>query len=175
MICTQYHLINKNTCTYSKECQIQHWKEHKAECRSIKKQYDEWKSCRKDKDLTNGSALDTKEGPCAICLEETTTNPVILPCGHIFCYSCVGNYQRASKILHVDICPNSGQYQITPKSEKASCPYCRGDIPDMLDRASERMFLYGSSICVNRGVRGAKEICKACTCRVRINNGSGKG
>ena len=66
---------------YSKECQIQHWKEHKAECRFIKKQYDEWKSSSKDKDLTNGSALDTKEGPCAICLEETITNPVILPCG----------------------------------------------------------------------------------------------
>ena len=44
--------------------------------------------------------------------------------------------------MHVDICPNSGQYQITPKSEKASCPYCRGDIPDMLGRASKRMKLY---------------------------------
>ena len=44
----------------------------------------------------DGSALDKKEGPCAICLEETITNPVVLPCGHAFCFDCVGQYQLSS-------------------------------------------------------------------------------
>ena len=77
-----------------------------------------------NKQLPDSSALDTKEGPCAICLEETITNPVVLPCGHVFCFSCVGKYQWASE------------------SGKASCPYCRGEIPDMVERASERGNLY---------------------------------
>ena len=64
----------------SKECQVQHWKRHKSACTLIKEIHDEWKEDM-SKVLPDGSALDTKEGPCAICLEETITNPVVLPCG----------------------------------------------------------------------------------------------
>ena len=116
-----------NTCTHiilhSKDCQVQHWKQHKARCTAIKKRHDDWKE---DWNITlpDGSALDTKEGPCAICLEETITNPVVLPCGHEFCFDCVGQYQYASE------------------SEEVSCPYCRGEIPDVVDSATERTKLY---------------------------------
>ena len=74
--------------------------------------------------MPDGTALDTKEGPCAICLEETITNPVVLPCGHVFCFACVGSYQQTSE------------------SDEASCPYCRGEIPNVVARARERGTLY---------------------------------
>ena len=83
---------------------MQHWKQHKVKCTDIKKIDDNWKEER-SKTLPDGSALDTKEGPCAICLEETITNPVVLPCGHAFCFACVGSYQQTSE------------------SDEASCPY----------------------------------------------------
>ena len=89
----------------------------------MKNKCDEWKEDR-SKTLPNGSPLDTKDGPCAICLEETITNPVTLPCGHEFCFDCVG------------------QYQLSSESDEASCPYCRGEIPDVRDRATERTKLY---------------------------------
>ena len=85
----------------------------------MKNKCDEWKEDR-SKTLPNGSPLDTKDGPCAICLEETITNPVTLPCGHEFCFDCVG------------------QYPLSSESDEASCPYCRGEIPDVLDKATER-------------------------------------
>ena len=71
--------------------------------------------------LPDSTVNDTKEGPCAICLEETITNPVVLPCGHAFCFSCVGKYQQS----------------YTSK-EGASCPYCRGEIPEVADKALDR-------------------------------------
>ena len=99
---------------------MQHWKQHKPNCTWIKEHY---VKCKEDmsKVLPDSSALDSKEGPCAICLEETITNPVILPCGHAFCFSCVGNYQQSST-----------------SKEGASCPYCRGEIPEVADKALDR-------------------------------------
>ena len=107
----------------SKECQVQHWKQHKSACTIIKERYDIWKEARNEA-LPDGTALDTKEGPCAICLEETITNPVVLPCGHAFCFACVGGYK------------------LTPNSKDAACPYCRGEIPDVMGKAMERSSLY---------------------------------
>ena len=104
---------------------MQHWKQHKSTCTTIKKCYDKWKE-GESKTLPDGSALDTKEGPCAICLEETITNPVNLPCGHAFCFACVGKYQWSSE------------------SDEASCPYCRGEIPNVVGKASERVLLYAA-------------------------------
>ena len=75
--------------------------------------------------LPDGTPLDTKEGPCAICLEETIINPVVLPCGHAFCFSCVGHYQKSNS------------------KKGASCPYCRGEIPNVGVKAMERALLYG--------------------------------
>ena len=109
----------------SKECQVQDWKEHKSTCTWIKEKHVKWKEDMSTV-LPDDSALDTKEGPCAICLEETITNPVVLPCGHAFCFSCVGNYQQSST-----------------SKEGASCPYCRGEIPDVVEKAVERATLYG--------------------------------
>ena len=105
----------------SKECQVQHWKRHKPICTNLKKQCDMWKEAMNNV-LPDGTVNDAKEGPCAICLEETITNPVVLPCGHAFCFECVGSYQFSS---------NSKE-----------CPYCRGEIPDVVDKASKRTVLY---------------------------------
>ena len=76
-------------------------------------------------DLPDGTVHDTKEGPCAICLEETITNPVVMPCGHVFCFACVAKYQETSI-----------------SKEGALCPYCRGEIPDVGSKALERSKLY---------------------------------
>ena len=87
--------------------------------------------------MPDGTTLDTKEGPCAICLEETITNPVVLPCGHGFCFSCVGNYKYSSN------------------SKEASCPYCRGEIPDVVGKAIERSKLYMNQ--AHRSSKGSVE------------------
>ena len=109
----------------SKECQVQHWKQHKSTRTKIKKQHDNWNEIRST-DLPDGTVNDTKEGPCAICLEETITNPVVMPCGHAFCFACVGHYQQLS----------------TSKSA-GLCPYCRGEIPNVGMKATERLRSYG--------------------------------
>jgi len=87
-----------------------------------------------NKQLPDSSVLETKEGPCAICLEETITNPVGLPCGHVFCFVCVGQYQRAN---------------VESDEAASSCPYCRGNIPIVFDEASDRMKLYLSKACLS--------------------------
>ena len=76
-------------------------------------------------DLPEVTPLDTKEGPCAICLEETITNPVVLPCGHAFCFGCVGGYQLLIK-----------------SKEGALCPYCRGEIPNVGNESCRRVKSY---------------------------------
>ena len=43
---------------------------------------------------------------------------------HVVCFDCVG------------------QYQLSSESDEASCPYCRGEIPDVLDKATESVELY---------------------------------
>ena len=121
---------------------MQHWKQHKVKCTDIKKIDDNWKEER-SKTLPDGSALDTKEGPCAICLEETITNPVVLPCGHAFCFACVGKYQQTSE------------------SDEASCPYCRGVIPDVVERSFERGKLYlGRAMTLPKGSEEQKKYAK---------------
>ena len=83
---------------YSKECQAANWKEHKATCKRISKDCKEWNE-NMTRELPDSKMDDTKEdeGPCAICLEEKIINPVSLPCGHVFCFECVGQFQLASK------------------------------------------------------------------------------
>ena len=91
-------------CHNSKECQVQHWKQHKSTCTKIKTKHDKWKKAMNNV-LPDGTVNDTKEGPCAICLEETITNPVVMPCGHVFCFSFVGKYQQSSTSKERASCP----------------------------------------------------------------------
>ena len=104
---------------HSKECQVQDWKQHKSDCTVIKKRHELWKDDQARVNLSPDSNVhETKEGPCAICLEETITNPISLPCGHEFCFECIG------------------EYQYSPKSDNpSSCPYCRGDIPNVVTKS----------------------------------------
>ena len=100
------------------------WKQHKPYCTLIKEQYVKWKEAMNNV-LPDATVNDTKEGPCAICLEETITNPVVMPCGHAFCFACVGHYQQST-------------------SKDALCPYCRGEIPNVWVKAAERSILYSN-------------------------------
>ena len=111
----------------SKECQVQHWKQHKSACTVIKTKHDKWKKAMNNI-LPDGAVNDTKEGPCAICLEETIT---ILSLCHVvmsfaLLFACVGQYQQSST-----------------SKEGASCPYCWGEISNVAGRAAERAMLYG--------------------------------
>ena len=42
-----------------------------------------------------------------------------------------------------------GQYQYASESEEVSCPYCRGEIPDVMERASDRMIMYWGRACAS--------------------------
>jgi len=103
---------------------VQDWKRHKQTCSLLKKQHDLWKEDRSNV-LPDSNILDAKEGPCAICLEETISNPVSLPCGHEFCFECIGEYQFS---------PNS--------DNPSSCPYCRGEIPNVVKKSLDINLLY---------------------------------
>ena len=114
------------TYVHSKECQVQDWKQHKSVCRIIKKRYDLVKEDRSNALPDSSVHHETiREGPCAICLEEMIENPVVLPCGHEFCFECIG------------------EYQCSPKSDNPdSCPYCRGEIPNVVEKSLERNQMY---------------------------------
>ena len=116
---------------------MQHWKQHKGVCTALKDTHDEWNEARST-DLPDGTTIDTKEGPCAICLEETITNPVVMPCGHAFCFACVGHYQQLS----------------TSKSA-GLCPYCRGEIPNVGIKAAKRTKSYWDRACAS--LEGSEE------------------
>jgi len=112
------------------------------------------------RELPDSNKDDTKdEGPCAICLEEKITNPVSLPCGHVFCFECVGQFQLATKKKEVSIgeADTDGGRIVTafvPFNTKEDgsisfdtkdgslCPYCRGEIPNVLKTTIERGTLY---------------------------------
>ena len=102
----------------------------------LKVKHDNWKEASSN-NLPDSTTIDTKEGPCAICLEETITNPVVMPCGHVFCFACVGHYQVSSS------------------SKEALCPYCRGEIPNVGANAIKRITLYSTRAHVS--VKGSEE------------------
>jgi len=112
------------------------------------------------RELPDSNKDDTKdEGPCAICLEETITNPVSLPCGHVFCFECVGQFQLATKKKEVSTgeagtdggrivtafvpfnTKEDGSISFDTK-DGSLCPYCRGEIPNVLKTTIERGTLY---------------------------------
>ena len=81
---------------------------------------------RMEATLPNSPLLETIDEVCAICLEESIQHPVTLDCGHIFCYSCLGQYQK--DIVDHDECIEDDK----PKS----CPCCRREISGKVWQAS---------------------------------------
>mmetsp|Transcript_10250 Transcript_10250/g.22793 ORF Transcript_10250/g.22793 Transcript_10250/m.22793 type:complete len:241 (+) Transcript_10250:650-1372(+) len=100
----------------NRDCQKSHWKTHKSKCKGLSESLNHWKAANSS---TDGKTTDTVDGPCAICLEDTVTNPVSLDCGHVFCFACLGEYQ-------------------TTLSGPGSCPHCRGDVPYVPNQCFDR-------------------------------------
>ena len=94
-------------------------------CNWLKENREVWES-RADSSLPDGKTTDTVDGPCAICLEETVTNPVVLDCNHVFCFGCIGRYH----------------YEAEDTEGGSLCPLCRREIPDARGNAFERAALY---------------------------------
>lgn len=113
-----HYLTNKiylhfdDTTSNNRDCQVAHWKVHKMNCKQLKESYDNWNRANTTKD---GKATDVIDGPCAICLEDQVTNPVSLDCGHVFCFTCLGQYQLKK----------------SQDKEEAACPNCRGDMQNV--------------------------------------------
>ena len=105
----------------NRECQVSHWLSHKEKCSRLKKIYE-----LQHKQVPGVGPTDKIDGPCVICLEETVTNPVTLDCGHVFCFECIGTYQKHAE----------------QSSQESSCPYCRGELPDVAQRSTDRSLLY---------------------------------
>ena len=153
-----FHFIYCQIDMYSKECQAANWKKHKATCARISKDCKEWNENMTRELPDSNIADDMKEGPCAICLDETITNPINLPCGHVFCFECVGQYQLATKKKEVSIeetdeghvvtafvpfnTNDDGSLCFSTKEDESLCPYCRGEIPNVLKTTIERGKIY---------------------------------
>ena len=108
----------------SKQCQVAHWNEHKSLCKQLKESREQWER-RADETPDGEEVSETAEGPCAICLEETVTNPVVMDCNHVFCFGCIGQYS----------CQTGGH-------GGSPCPLCRREIPNTIDKTLERAGLY---------------------------------
>uniref|UniRef100_A0A3B3QPL0 RING-type domain-containing protein n=1 Tax=Paramormyrops kingsleyae TaxID=1676925 RepID=A0A3B3QPL0_9TELE len=63
---------------------------------------------------------------CCICLD-SYTNPVSIPCGHIYCLACIGEYWK-----HVDICRCPLCLDVfTPEAELKSLPHMENHSSDL--------------------------------------------
>ncbi|XP_023695260.1 E3 ubiquitin-protein ligase TRIM47-like isoform X2 [Paramormyrops kingsleyae] len=67
-----------------------------------------------------------KQLQCCICLD-SYTNPVSIPCGHIYCLACIGEYWK-----HVDICRCPLCLDVfTPEAELKSLPHMENHSSDL--------------------------------------------
>lgn len=71
---------------------------------------------------------------CCICLDEFTS-PVSLPCGHVFCLGCIGEYWKINKACQCPLCktlfPTRPQLKTdqTLHTVKAPQPLKAGEVP----------------------------------------------
>ena len=114
--CLSYYYCNR-------ECQLKHWKDHKHHCSALKEKYDLFQEKRHsgEKEEDDGKR-DSEPDECAICLEEIEL-PIALDCGHVFCVSCLVQYQATNPV-------------------KNSCPNCRGDAQNIGLKASGQMVIF---------------------------------
>jgi len=104
-------------------CKSYEYKKHRGQDFLEEKEYGREFLEEKEKDKEEYGQKEKEE--CAICLEEIEL-PISLECGHVFCVSCLI------------------QYQATNIEEGTSCPNCRGDldIRDTTKKSSDQMSVY---------------------------------
>ena len=104
----------------SAKCQRSHWPQHKPDCRSFHQSLAAELAYRTAPEAPDAQVPPQTTETCGICLERLNQPVTLEGCGHMFCHSCLRNYQNFS--------PN------------ATCPFCRAQLPDVdqhsLDRAS---------------------------------------
>ena len=116
--CMSYYYCNR-------ECQVNHWKNHKEQCAFLKDRCEQYKDDERigEELLKDKEEYEQKEKEeCAICLEVIEL-PISLECGHVFCVKCLVEYQ-------------------TTNLGKGSCPNCRGDMSEIGSVASKQMGVY---------------------------------
>jgi len=118
--CLSYYYCNR-------ECQVNHWKEHKQHCAFVKENCDRYNRRKRYvreflEEKEKGKREDKEPDECAICLEDIEL-PISLECGHIFCVSCLMQYHSSN-----------------PK--KSSCPNCRGDMDELNTLAVDQGSVY---------------------------------
>ena len=134
--CLSYYYCNR-------QCQLNHWKNHKEQCAFVKENCDRYNKRKRYgreflEEKEKGKMEDKEPDECAICLEEIEL-PISLECGHVFCVSCLI------------------QYQATNADEGTSCPNCRGDIDDRIGfKASEQINGYIER--ANRSMGAEREV-----------------
>ena len=118
--CMSYYYCNR-------ECQVNHWKEHKQHCAFVKENCDRYNKRKRYvreflEEKEKGKREDKAPEECAICLEVIEL-PISLECGHVFCVSCLMQYQ-------------------TTNLGKGSCPNCRGDMDEVNMIAADQNLVY---------------------------------
>ena len=126
-----------------RECQKRHWPMHKLECRDVEtmKQMvaDIGSGAAAPAEDENKQDILSKQYCCGICLEEKDymTNPVVLPCRHVFCYPCLRRYQQLQRSVE--------RWNHSPPTQHHSrCPYCRSEIYDVKKSIVEGVLIHAA-------------------------------
>lgn len=87
------------------ECQKKHWKTHKLQCKESMKKGQEAEEEAKRLEYFSKKYDEKLEDGCSICYEPVKSSEKLqLPCHHIFCASCMGNYSRNTIELKCPLC-----------------------------------------------------------------------
>lgn len=113
--CSRCHLVYY--C--SLDCQKKHWSRHKPDCRDVNEMRCEVAGIGATLPPTQATNED-----CAICLQDTIEDPIILDCRHAFCFTCLRDYAMVRRRT----------------GTKLMCPLCRE--PYVEGAAVQRILLF---------------------------------
>lgn len=144
--CSSCHLV----FYCSRDCQKQHWKEHKPCCWPINERKEMYEEEGKSSGAIPQVEADTEtrdrvlsENPsCAICLQEgdDIVQPIVLgECKHVFCFSCLKHWNnvqtKSSTPSFEEFLAGGGHPELLVQDDDvvSTCPICRKEIPNIRD------------------------------------------